>query len=82
MPRMPDGYKRVGETTLLTDDAIYAVIVNYKDDDGEPHVKERGGAPGGGFEKVTGTYDECADYCERNNSPDNIEVYHVAEKVT
>jgi hypothetical protein len=62
-------YKRVGPSTLLNDDAEYVVMATYKDEAVEPFVKHRG------------SYDECADYAERNESPDNPERYYVAEVV-
>ena len=61
------GYKRVFPETMLSEDAEYVVMASYKDEPVEPFVKFRG------------TYDECADYAERNDSPDNSERYYVAQ---
>ncbi len=63
-----DGYRRVGETTLLNDSSNYAVIGVSKDDRSE-HLA------------LTGTYDECDAYAQRNESPDNWERYYVAELI-
>jgi hypothetical protein len=62
-------YKRITEITPLNDSENYAVMATYKDERVEPFVRFRG------------TYDECADYAERNESPDNNERYFVAEVV-
>lgn len=60
---------RIGETTLLSDDKEYVVVATYKDGDGDPYIRH------------TGTYSECADYADRNESPDNIERYYVGEVI-
>lgn len=60
-------YARVGETTILHD-GEYVVMATYKDERVDPFVKHRG------------SYDECAAYAERNESPDNPETYFVAEE--
>ena len=59
----------VGPTHLIDDSAEYVVVAISKDDGSCRYVKFRG------------TYDECADYAERNTSPDNGERYHVAFEV-
>lgn len=64
-----DRYKRVGETTIIDDAKSYVVVAYFKDGDGDAFVKH------------SGSYDECADYAERNESDDNIESYYVAEVV-
>jgi hypothetical protein len=58
-------YTRVTMTTLLTEDANYAVLGVDKEDRNCTRVA------------FTGTYDDCADYAERNESPDNYERYYV-----
>lgn len=60
--------KLVTPTTRLRDDATYHVIAIAKD---EPSAR---------WTKLTGTFDECADYAERNDSPDNPERYEVHEE--
>ncbi len=69
MTSFNDTYKRVTPFTVLDDDKTYVVVARYKDNDGDPFVK------------FTGTYDECDDYAQRNESEDNVEAYYVAEKV-
>lgn len=61
--------KRIGETTVLSEDKEYVVVATYKDGDGDPYIKTRG------------TWDECDGYADRNDSPDNPERYYVAEVV-
>jgi hypothetical protein len=62
-------YKRIFPESTVDDSENYAVMVTYKDEPGTRATV-----------KTTGTYDECASYVERNNSPDNIESYFVARK--
>lgn len=62
--------RRIGEMTLLDDTKEYVVVGTPKDHDGEPRIAFRG------------TYDDAAEYAERNESPDNYERYHVAEVTT
>lgn len=59
--------REVGPSSLLSEDPIYVTVGKPKDGDGDPRIACRG------------TYDECADYVERNESPDNYERYAVAE---
>jgi hypothetical protein len=66
-------FKRVGEATLLRDEPVYVVMATYKDETVEPFVRwPQAGCAG---------YDDCADYADRNESPDNNERYFVAERV-
>lgn len=60
---------RVGMGTVLDDAKSYVVIGTPKDNDGEPRIA------------FTGSYDEAADYAERNESPDNYERYAIGEVV-
>lgn len=62
-------YKRIGDSTPIDADRDYAVMATYKDEAVDPFVK------------IKGTYDECAEYADRNESPDNNERYYVAELV-
>lgn len=62
-------FKRVFPESTISDDAEYVVLATYKDEHVEPFVKFRG------------SYDECADYAERNTSDDNNERYDVAEVI-
>lgn len=60
-------FKRIFPESQISDDKEYVVVAFFKDGDGDSFVKTRG------------TYDECADYAERNESDDNVEGYYVAE---
>ena len=62
-------YKRVTPTTLLSDDAEYVVMAKYKHELFVQEFVKHGPA----------SYDDCAAYAERNESPDNNESYYVAE---
>jgi hypothetical protein len=59
--------KQIIPESEIFDDREYVVVASYKDGDGTPFVKFRG------------TYDECAAYADRNESPDNPETYRVHE---
>lgn len=59
--------RAVGPSSLLSEDPIYVTVGKPKDGDGDPRVAYRG------------TYDACAEYAERNSSPDNYERYDIAE---
>lgn len=63
-------FKPVTPSTILDETATYAVLATWKDEPGTPFVK------------TTGTYDECADYVERNSSLDNVERYVVGKEVS
>ena len=63
-------YQRVHEHTLLRDEPVYVVIATWKDGDGDCYVKHG-----------PTTWDECDDYAQRNESPDNAERYYVAEVI-
>lgn len=56
------GYDRITPYSRISESDEFAVIVLGTD---APYVK------------TTGTWDECDDYCDRNNSPDNPEYYEV-----
>lgn len=65
-------FRRVGLSTLLDDEALYVVIARYKDNPGLNPARAE-------IVKFNGSYDDCAAYAERNESPDNPESYYVAE---
>lgn len=60
--------RSISETTPISDEGTYVVMAAYKD---EPDA--------GRFEKVRGSWSECDDYAQRNDSPDNPERYEVEE---
>lgn len=59
--------RRIGESTVLTDAPNYITVGVPKDGDGGPRIAFRG------------TWDDCDDYADRNDSPDNYERYYIAE---
>lgn len=63
-----EAFRRMHPSSMLTE-GEYVVLAHYKDEDTKPFVKFRG------------TFDECADYEDRNESPDNIETYYVAQVI-
>lgn len=67
-------YRRVGESTVLREGDHYVVMAKIKHELFEQELVK--------FPTTrTASYDECADYADRNDSPDNDETYYVAEVV-
>jgi hypothetical protein len=59
--------KRIHPESPISDDQTYCVVGTPKDGDGDRRVA------------LVGTFDECLDYADRNDSPDNYERYAVHE---
>jgi hypothetical protein len=65
--------KRVFPETRITDDDVFVVMAIDK----EPEPGERPAK----WVKLTGTWEECDGYIDRNQSPDNPERYELHVKV-